>query len=76
VWETLAANITAGTASFYIFAVGSDTGTGAATGTNYRLMGTIGTDMSFDMMVPSTALTTAANFGPISSFGVQMPLAA
>lgn len=74
VWKTLAANITAGTALFYRFCVGSDDGSGAAGASDYRTQGSIGTDISFDLTVPSTALSTGADFGPLSSFGYEIPL--
>lgn len=76
VWKTLAANITAGTAAYYRHCVGSDNGSAAAGASDYRVQGSIGTDMSSDLVVPSTALTTGADFGPITQFGYQMPLAA
>lgn len=76
VWKCLAANITAGTAVFYRFCVGTDNGSAAAVAGNYRVQGTIGTDMSADLVLPSTALTTGADVGPISPFGYQIPLAA
>lgn len=74
-WKCLAANITDGTAAFYRFCAGSDDGSGAASSGNYRLQGTIGTDMSYDLIVPGTELSTSADFGPVTSFGVQLPLA-
>lgn len=74
VWKCLAANIVAGSALFYRFCVGSDDGSGAASSSNYRFQGTVGIDMSFDLTVPSTNLTTGADFGPINSFGIQQGL--
>lgn len=74
VWKCLAADITPGTALFYRHCVGSDTGAAAAGGSDYRFQGAIGIDMSFDLTVPSTSLTTGADFGPINSFGIQLPL--
>lgn len=76
VWKTLAANITAGTAAYYRHCVGSDTGSAAAGASDYRVQGSIGVDMSSDLTVPSTSLSTGADFGPITSFGYQFPLAA
>jgi len=75
VWKCLAANITAGSAAFYRFCVGADDGSAAAGASDYRVQGSIGTDMSFDLTVPSTSLSTAADFGPITSFGYQQPTA-
>lgn len=49
---------TSGTASFYRLCVGSDDGSAASTTGNYRVQGTIGTDASFDLVVPSTTLTS------------------
>lgn len=75
VWKCLAAGITAGDAAFYRYCVGSDDGSAAAGASDYRLQGSIGTNMAFDLIVPGVSLSTGADFGPIDSFAVQQPLA-
>ena len=51
---------TAGTATFFRYVVGADTGTAAAAAGNYRMQGTVGTDITADLLVGSTALAANA----------------
>lgn len=53
--ETWAATVAAtGVPTFFRFCVGTDNGSGAASAGNYRLQGTVGTDLSSDMVLNST----------------------
>lgn len=63
-----------GTMSFFRFCEGADTGSGAAGASDYRVQGTIGTDMSFDLYLPSPAVT-AGNTITLNSFQIQQPTA-
>lgn len=51
---------TAGTASFFRYVVGTDAGTAAAAAGNYRMQGTVGTDITADLLVATTALASSA----------------
>lgn len=60
--ETWSGNAaTAGTASFFRYCVGSDNGQGAAGAGNYRVQGSVGTDMTADLLVATVALAVGAN---------------
>jgi hypothetical protein len=72
IWECLAADVVTGTAAFYRFCKSGDAGTGAAGSTDYRVQGTVGTDISYDMIVPTTTLTNGVTFGPMTTFQIQL----
>ena len=50
-----------GVASFFRVCVGSDAGTGAAASGNYRVQGTVGTDITADMQLASVNFVSGAN---------------
>jgi hypothetical protein len=52
---------TTGVASFFRFCVGSDTGSGVAGAGNYRVQGTVGTDISADLLVATTNFVSGAS---------------
>lgn len=59
-----------GTASFFRYYVGTDTGaTADTTAANIRVQGNVGTDMNSEMVLASTALT-AGNSQAISDFQI------
>jgi len=47
---------TTGTATFFRVCIGSDDGTGAAGGSDHRVQGTIGDDMTYDMFLTDPSL--------------------
>jgi hypothetical protein len=51
---------TAGTATFFRYVVGSDAGTAAASAGNYRIQGSVGTDINADLLLATTALAASA----------------
>lgn len=62
-----------GTASFFRYYVGTDTGaTADTTAANPRVQGNVGTDMNSEMVLPSVALTSG-NTQAISDFQVGWP---
>lgn len=72
--ETWSGNVLAsGTATFYRYCVGADTGAGVSGAGNYRVQGTIGTDASFDLVVGNAALTAGGTF-PINTYQLYMQL--
>jgi hypothetical protein len=71
-WECMAANITAGTATFYRHCGPSDTATTAAGTPILCVQGIVGTDSSFDMTVQSVGLSSSFPFGPITSYEIAL----
>lgn len=64
-------NTSAGTASFYRFCTQADDGTGADDGVStYRIQGTIGTNPSYDMNVPSAEMLANGQFGPVTTYNL------
>lgn len=51
---------TAGTATFFRICVGTDNGQGAAAAGNYRVQGAVGTDISADLILATTALAASS----------------
>ena len=50
-WEGEVGTGAAGTVTFFRFCVGADNGEGIAGGSDYRVQGTVGTDMSYGMFL-------------------------
>lgn len=72
VWKCLAANVVAGTATFYRFCGPADTSTTAAGVPALCIQGTVGTDSSYDMTVLTVSLSGSSDFGPVTSYEVAM----
>ena len=72
VWSTTALLST--TMTFFRFCVGADTGSGVSGAGNYRIQGTIGPDMSFDVYRPNPTVTSGDTI-TLNSFQIQLPLA-
>lgn len=65
---------TTGTATFFRYCVGADTGSGAAAAGNYRVQGTVGTDISADLLVATTNFV-ATNVIPLNNGQLALPTA-
>jgi hypothetical protein len=63
---------TTGTAAFFRYCVGSDTGAGAAAAGNYRVQGTVGTDITADLLVATTNFV-ATNVITLSNAQLALP---
>lgn len=71
--ETWAGTIGAtGTATFFRYCVGSDAGTGVAGAGNYRVQGTVGTDIAADLLVATTNFV-ATNVITLSNGQLALP---
>lgn len=64
-----------GTVTFFRFCVGSDNGEGVAGGTDYRVQGTVGTDMSYGMFLTNNVFADTDQL-ELDDFQIQQPTTA